>query len=416
MQGSLATQKTRLSQLHPYPAMLADGLAMEIAQAHIQAGDRVIDPFCGTGRTLMAAVAVGAHAVGVDINPLAVLVSRAKCGIPDQTSLQRLMTWMPSKRHENLEVLLGRERRVDWFPTRALRELGEIVTALNFLRLRGQTLDFAAAVLSATVRESCYCRKDQWKLHRMSPAQRSSFRPSAWAIFRRRLRVALDEHSACSVPESALSRATAVLGDARQLRACLGDHTQHGYDCIFSSPPYGDSRTTVQYGGMSSLSLDVLSRIEALDLCAASTAQIDTSCLGGAARALPDVDWLREYWPAPIASPYATRVACYLVDLGDALRAAVDVLRPGGRVVLILARRRVGPARVRVDQFAVDELAALGVHKTAAVRRKVAIKWAPAYVHRHGRSADRSGRVRTMREEVVLVFEKEGRTRGKVRQ
>src|SRR5258708_7105976 len=69
---------TRFNSLHPYPAMIADELAVELSSKFVTPGIKVLDPFCGTGRTLIAAAERGAECVGLDINPLAILVTRAK--------------------------------------------------------------------------------------------------------------------------------------------------------------------------------------------------------------------------------------------------------------------------------------------------------------------------------------------------
>ena len=68
---------TTLSSLHPYPAMIADDLAEILARRYISRHDFVVDPFCGTGRTLFAAAEIGAECLGLDVNPLAVLLVEA---------------------------------------------------------------------------------------------------------------------------------------------------------------------------------------------------------------------------------------------------------------------------------------------------------------------------------------------------
>ena len=44
----------------------------------VQPGQHVVDPFCGSGTTLVECAHLGAHGFGIDINPLAVLIARAK--------------------------------------------------------------------------------------------------------------------------------------------------------------------------------------------------------------------------------------------------------------------------------------------------------------------------------------------------
>src|SRR5882672_1964009 len=78
----MATDKrvsgTRLNRIHPYPAMIADDFALCTAMRYVREGSVVLDPFCGTGRTLYAAASFGADCFGIDINPLAVMIARAK--------------------------------------------------------------------------------------------------------------------------------------------------------------------------------------------------------------------------------------------------------------------------------------------------------------------------------------------------
>ena len=64
--------------LHPYPAKFPASLAGNILSRFARPGDMVLDPFCGSGTTIVEARLRGMRAVGVDINGLACLVSKVK--------------------------------------------------------------------------------------------------------------------------------------------------------------------------------------------------------------------------------------------------------------------------------------------------------------------------------------------------
>jgi len=64
--------------LHPYPAKFIPQIPNALIQELSSVGDTVLDPFCGSGTTLVEALLLKRHAVGVDANPLACLISRAK--------------------------------------------------------------------------------------------------------------------------------------------------------------------------------------------------------------------------------------------------------------------------------------------------------------------------------------------------
>lgn len=67
--------------LHPYPAKFIPQIPNALIQELSGVGDRVGDIFCGSGTTLVEALTLKRHAVGVDANPLACLISRAKTGL-----------------------------------------------------------------------------------------------------------------------------------------------------------------------------------------------------------------------------------------------------------------------------------------------------------------------------------------------
>jgi DNA modification methylase len=64
--------------LHPYPAKFIPHIPRALLRALAKSGDVVLDPMCGSGTTLVEATVAGFSAVGVDLNPVATLVSRAK--------------------------------------------------------------------------------------------------------------------------------------------------------------------------------------------------------------------------------------------------------------------------------------------------------------------------------------------------
>src|SRR5688572_5460589 len=66
--------ETLTHPFHSYPARLHPATARILVD--VVGGDNLLDPFCGSGTVLVEAQAAGAHAIGVDLNPLAILVAR----------------------------------------------------------------------------------------------------------------------------------------------------------------------------------------------------------------------------------------------------------------------------------------------------------------------------------------------------
>ena len=68
-----------LSRIHPYPARFIREIPKSLIEALGCPQDSIIlDPFCGSGTTIVEAQRCGIESVGIDINPIACLISRVK--------------------------------------------------------------------------------------------------------------------------------------------------------------------------------------------------------------------------------------------------------------------------------------------------------------------------------------------------
>lgn len=72
--------------VHPYPAkFIADIPRALLASLPIPENTAVLDPFCGSGTTLSESQRLGIPSFGIDLNPIACLISRVKTApMPDQ--------------------------------------------------------------------------------------------------------------------------------------------------------------------------------------------------------------------------------------------------------------------------------------------------------------------------------------------
>jgi DNA modification methylase len=78
--GSVASRRERryTHGFHPWAAKYVAEIAREHLTRFSSPGSLVIDPFCGSGTTLVEAALMGRRAIGFDISPVATLISKVK--------------------------------------------------------------------------------------------------------------------------------------------------------------------------------------------------------------------------------------------------------------------------------------------------------------------------------------------------
>ncbi|MXV77068.1 DNA methyltransferase, partial [Candidatus Poribacteria bacterium] len=74
----IADTKEYTHCFHTYPAMMIPQIARKLLNQYGVEGEWLLDPYCGTGTSLVEASLFGMHSVGCDINPLVRLIAKSK--------------------------------------------------------------------------------------------------------------------------------------------------------------------------------------------------------------------------------------------------------------------------------------------------------------------------------------------------
>ena len=72
-----------------YPAKFHPPIVKELVRRYTDRGDWILDPFCGSGTTLVEAAVAGRHVAGSDLDPVATFVSRTKTHRYNNDQLRR---------------------------------------------------------------------------------------------------------------------------------------------------------------------------------------------------------------------------------------------------------------------------------------------------------------------------------------
>ena len=112
---------------HRYPAKFIPQIVSALVEKHTNEGDLVVDPFGGCGTTIVESKIMNRPSIAVDINPVAVLISKAKKTPIDPTELEKHFLKLKDKIDsftENTKVKTPEHERIDyWFKSEEKRKL-----------------------------------------------------------------------------------------------------------------------------------------------------------------------------------------------------------------------------------------------------------------------------------------------------
>ncbi len=76
---------------HPYPAKFIPQIPKELILKLSKKGDWILDPFCGSGTTLVEANLSGRNSIGVDVNPISAVMSGAKTSKLQENEIKKIL-------------------------------------------------------------------------------------------------------------------------------------------------------------------------------------------------------------------------------------------------------------------------------------------------------------------------------------
>ena len=311
--------------IHSYPAMMVSPISKNIIDIvkQFKHVDSLFDPFAGSGTVLVEGMLAGIPTVaGNDINPLALLLSKVKTTPIDRSELQneyielknRLDTlynkydflihfvddYMVKTKGLDLTSKDGwgcdapiyldefyQEYQLTlkaptfknigyWFRPRVIFELSLIKSAIAETPNK-DIRDFFSVAMSEIIRLVSNRRNGEFKMFRMTPEKVAKFNPDTKQEFIKILERNIDKMSDFTDAYDYLSvtpQVTIFREDACKLPSVPTDT----YDLIVTSPPYGDSRTTVAYGEYSRLSMQWL---DIFELTEKEIMSVDRTLMGG---------------------------------------------------------------------------------------------------------------------------------------
>lgn len=203
----------------------------------------VLDPFCGTGTTLLACAERGIGCTTVDLNPFLVWLARAKTARYDGAVVdgaRRLVGRMArSARARTGEAFVPSIHRIErWWSREALGALGRAAAIVQNTEEQKRVRDLARLSLCRALIESANVSFGHQSMSFREPGHHStSAREVSFALERAFERLA---HSAGeALPRSKLR---VVLGDSRRIDELVSG----GFGAVVTSPPYSNRMSYIR--------------------------------------------------------------------------------------------------------------------------------------------------------------------------
>ncbi|QHS23462.1 site-specific DNA-methyltransferase [Virgibacillus sp. MSP4-1] len=268
-----------------FPKMVSTIIQLLRSQYNIRS---VLDPFVGSGTVGLEAKYSGLDFLGSDLNPLSILLARTKVLTVHNTyTIKEIEKFLDNELNDSViaEDDIPNFNKIDyWFKEKNIQEISIIRKKVDkFLstrtkKYREQFALILFTALSATIRKSSLSRNDEFKLYRMSPKKIKEHNIDSKKEFRENVEVILDMLQKINFPQQTEVNSEVYLSNAKDL-SYMGNRK---VDLILTSPPYGDSKSTVAYGQYSKLSLqwlgDLIKKYLNIPI---STENCDEDLLGG---------------------------------------------------------------------------------------------------------------------------------------
>lgn len=375
--------------LHKYPATMLPQIGYELLKEFKAKKTALLDPYCGSGSSFISGLEYGIkHFVGFDLNPLAILISKAKLNYIERESLLREKAKLLENMVKIIEVKKANITNIDfWIEKQAQVDLALIFYHLNNIKEQNIKNLFLLA-FSETLREASYTRNNEFKLFRMKDYE--NYKPNTHKIFKEKLDSLIDDY--LSFYQHKIKNIT------HNITNSSFTNTTEKFDTILTSPPYGDSKTTVAYGQFSTFINEYMGFQNARKL--------DSQLLGGKkSKELYNKGIMQEYIKeiAKIDRKRALEVSSFYVDLEQSIVNLINALNIGAKVFFVVGNRQVKKMQLPTDWFIAEVFCKNGFKHLTTIKRKISNKAMPLKNSPTNKAGILSN---TMNEEWIVVCEK----------
>ncbi len=347
--------KTFTHGIHTYPAMFIPQVARRLLETYSKKNDTVCDIFCGSGTALVECKLSERNAYGIDLNPLAIFLAKAKTTLIKPSILTKEYFSLLSKieKISDKDIEKPNFNNIDfWFKEKVIIHLAKIKKAI--LTIKNKDIrNYFLVSFSETVRIASNTKNGEYKLVRIKKEKLENYNPDVLGIFKKKTEANIKGMTDLYEKANKNIWTKIIYGDSSKDNGIK----ENSIDCIITSPPYGDSRTTVAYGQFSRLSAQWIDIFENPN----KASGVDNELLGGKASKTLEHSLSSSYLKDSLDKitkkdeKRAKDVLSFYIGLNDCLKQTYKILKPKKYFCLVVGNRLVKQVRIPTD-FIIAEL------------------------------------------------------------
>lgn len=230
-----------LHALHPYVAAINPPLVKSLIDTYVPNGENILDPFCGGGGVLLEATLSNRKSAGGDVNPLSVILSKAKTTYLDQGKIQKAFIQIIdlAENSNNTDIIKIDSHLEFWFKKESIPFISSLIGAIEIVTSHDNELNnLFKTIFSATVRDVMLTYRGEVRLRRLREKDFQKFNPDVLRCFAKRYKIAYER--IITLPKNSFS--DIAIRDIKKMD--FGDESFHSLIC---SPPYADDKNGVGY-------------------------------------------------------------------------------------------------------------------------------------------------------------------------
>jgi DNA modification methylase len=361
---------------HRYPAKFIPQLANRLIRMYTERGEVVLDPFVGSGTTIVEGLLLGRPVIGIDVNPVSYLICKAKTinVNPDfleknvEITLKKIRD--QSKNDQSFEDVVEDNRNYArikyWFDQEAISDLSLILRTIE--EIENEDISIFLKCGFSHILKNC----SKWQMYSIKPHKKQGKKiPPAVPTFTRQVHHMVNKYRLFynALPENIkrnIKRYARVLKrDCRDVPLSCED-----FHLILTSPPYV---TSYEYADIHQLTLIWLE--PEIPYTEHKKKFIGTSIR----KEKPNVNLYSEIGKEIVEelkakdSKHARAVFTYFAEMQQAMAKFRERLKPGGKACFVIGNTRLARVNILNAEVLTETCLNMEYNLETVIKRRIAV-------------------------------------------